>query len=106
MVNRESQMSSNIVKVIAAAALIGALSSAPAFADGWGRGGGYFWGPAAAIGLIGGVVAGSALAATQPVYPAGYGVYAEPEPTCYFARQPVVDGWGNLISYRRVRVCE
>ena len=106
MVNRESQMSSNTVKVIAAAALIGALSSAPAFADGWGRGGGYFWGPAAAIGLIGGVVAGSALAATQPVYPAGYGVYAEPVPTCYFARQPVVDGWDNLISYRRVRVCE
>lgn len=106
MVNRESQMSSNTVKVIAAAALIGALSSAPAFADGWGRGGGYFWGPAAAIGVIGVVVAGSALAAAQPVYPAGYGVYAEPAPTCYFARQPVVDGWGNLISYRRVRVCE
>ena len=74
MVNRESQMSSNTVKVIAAAALIGALSSAPAFADGWGRGGGYFWGPAAAIGLIGVVVAGSALAAAQPVYPAGYGL--------------------------------
>jgi hypothetical protein len=106
MVNRESQMSSNTVKVIAAAALIGALSSAPAFADGWGRGGGHFWGPAAAIGVIGVVVAGSALAAAQPVYPAGDGVYAEPAPTCYFARQPVVDGWGNLISYRRVRVCE
>ena len=99
-------MFSNTVKVIAGAALIGALSSAPAFADGWGRGGGYFWGPAAAVGFIGGVVAGGALAAAQPVYPAGYGVYAEPEPTCYFARQPVVDGWGNLISYRRVRVCE
>ena len=100
-------MSSNTVKVIAAAALIGALWSAPAFADGWGRGGGYFWGPAAAIGLLGGVVAGSALAAAaQPVYPAGYGVYAEPGPICYFTRQPVVDGWGNLVSYRRVRVCE
>ncbi|MGA3062769.1 MAG: hypothetical protein ABSD90_06020 [Methylocystis sp.] len=99
-------MSLNTVKVIAAAALIGALSSAPAFADGWGRGGGHFWGPAAAIGVIGVVVAGSALAAAQPVYPAGDGVYAEPAPTCYFARQPVVDGWGNLISYRRVRVCE
>ena len=33
-----------------------------------GTGGGYFWGPAAAIGLIGGVVAGSALAAAQPWY--------------------------------------
>ena len=105
-------MFSNSVKVIAAAALIGALSSAPAFADGWGRGG-YFWGPAAAIGLIGGVVAGGALAAAQPAYPsgypaypAGYGVYDEPPPICYFAREPVVDGWGNLISYRRVRVCE
>jgi hypothetical protein len=104
MVNRESQMSSNTVKVIAAAALIGALSSAPAFADGWGRGGGYFWGPAAAAGLVGAVVGGAI--AGQPAYPAGYGVYDEPEPTCYFARQPVVDGWGNLISYRRVRVCE
>lgn len=99
-------MSSKSVKVIAAAALIGALLTAPAFADGWGRGGGYFWGPAAALGFVGGVVAGGALAAAQPGYPAGYGVYDEPAPTCYFARQPVVDGWGNLISYRRVRVCE
>jgi hypothetical protein len=106
MVNRESQMSSKSVKVIAAAALIGALLTAPAFADGWGRGGGCFWGPAAALGFVGGVVAGGALAAAQPGYPAGYGVYDEPAPTCYFARQPLVDGWGNLISYRRVRVCE
>ena len=80
----------------------GKADAKPMFAHGHGG----FWGPAAAIGLIGGVVAGSALAAAQPVYPAGYGVYAEPAPTCYFARQPVVDGWGNLISYRRVRVCE
>ena len=106
-------MSTNSVKAIAAAAaLIGVLSSAPAFADGWGRGGGYYWGPAAAAGLVGGVIvggvlAGSALAAAQSgypaVYPAGYG---GAEPTCYFARQPVGDGWGNLISYRRVRICE
>lgn len=99
-------MSSNTVRIFVAAALAGALSCAPALADGWGRGGGYFWGPAAAIGLLGGVVAGGALAAARPVYPAGYGVYAEPAPTCYFARQPVLDGWGNFIGYRRVRVCE
>ncbi len=112
-------MSTNSVKAIAAAALIGVLSSAPAFADGWGRGGGYYWGPAAAAGLVGGVLVGgvlvgNALAAAQSgypagypaVYPAGYGVYGGAAPTCYFARQPVVDGWGNLISYRRVRICE
>jgi hypothetical protein len=105
-VKPESVMSSKSVKVIVAAALIGSLSSAPAFADGWGRGGGYFWGPAAALGLIGGFVAGGALAAARPVYPAGYDLYDEPAPTCYFARQPVLDGWGNLIGYRRARVCE
>ncbi|MGO9673496.1 MAG: hypothetical protein ACLPSF_04915 [Methylocella sp.] len=24
---------------------------------------------------------------------------------CGFARQPVVDGYGNVIAYRRIRVC-
>lgn len=93
-------MFSSSVKGIAAAALIAALSSAPAFAEGWGHGG-YYWGLVAAIGLIGG-----ALAAAQPVYPAAHGVYGGPMATCYFAREPVLDGWGNPVGYRRVRVCE
>ena len=88
MVNRESQMSSNTVKVIATAALIGALSSAPAFADGWGRGGGYFWGPAAAIGLIGAVI-GAGIAAQNCV-----------------EYQPVYDQFGNIVGRRPVNVCD
>jgi hypothetical protein len=24
---------------------------------------------------------------------------------CYFTRQPVVDGYGNIVGYRRIRVC-
>jgi hypothetical protein len=95
-------MSSNSVKPIAAAAPIWALSPAWAFADGWGGGGGYFWwGLAEALGLIGGV-----LAAARPECPAGHGLYSEPAPTCYLARQPVLDGWGGLIGHRRARVRE
>lgn len=98
-------MSSNFVKLIVATALIGAISAAPASADGWRHGSGYFWGPAAAAGLVSGLVIGGALA-SQPAYPAGYGAYGPVGPTCYFTRQPVVDGWGQLIGHRQVRVCE
>jgi hypothetical protein len=65
--------------------------------------------PAAAWGYhpwgwgIGGVAAGLALgaaaAASTPYYYGGY------PGGCYFARQPVVDSYGNIIAYHRVRVC-
>ncbi|HUI20526.1 MAG TPA: hypothetical protein VLZ74_05725 [Methylocella sp.] len=48
-------------------------------------------------GGLGGFAAGAALGAAVP-YSYGY-------PTCYFARQPVVDADGNIIGYRRVHIC-
>ena len=76
-------------------------TATPADAQWRGRGGGWGWrGPALVGGLaLGGLAAG---AMAQPYY-------AEPYPYnggCYLARQPVVDRWGNIIRYRRVRVCE
>ncbi len=59
---------------------------------GWGGGWHHGWGWG-----VGGVAAGLALGA---VAAAPY--YA---PACYFTRQPVVDVYGNVIGYNRVRVC-
>jgi hypothetical protein len=63
--------------------------------------------PAAAWGYhpwgwgIGGVAAGLALgAAAAAATPSYYGY-----PGCYLTRQPVVDLYGNVIGYRRIRVC-
>ncbi len=77
--------------------------------------GGWSPGAAAAVGAIGGLALGAALAAPRPAYGYGYGypatvyesapVYVEPGPTCYVTRRRVwVPGWGWEI--RRRRVCE
>jgi osmotically inducible lipoprotein OsmB len=39
-----------------------------------------------------------------PVY-AGPRVYAAPAPRCWVERQPVLDAWGRVVAYQRVRVC-
>ncbi|HUZ90351.1 MAG TPA: hypothetical protein VMU78_00380 [Methylocella sp.] len=67
-----------------------AATSTPAAA--WGYHHPWGWG-------IGGLAAGLALgaAAAAPYY---YG-----DEGCYLARQPVVDAYGNVIGYRRIRVC-
>lgn len=116
------------VAVVALAGTMGALATTSADADPWGRrgygggngyrhyGGGYGnrgygyrhggnWGGAGvAAGLLGGLAVGAI--ASQGVYggyPAyGYGGYGG----CYIARQPIVDAWGNVISYQRVQVCQ
>lgn len=73
---------------------------------------------AAAIGglaagaLIGGAIAGAGRPAYDPgYYPApAYGapVYEEEyaPPVCHFERQAIVNAWGEVVRYRRVRVCE
>jgi hypothetical protein len=68
-----------------------AATSTPAAAWGYYHGG-WGWG-------LGGVAAGLALgaAAASPYY---YGY-----PNCYFTRQPVVDVYGNVVGYHRVRIC-
>ncbi len=73
-----------------------AATSTPAaawggFHHGWG------WG-------LGGVAAGLALGATAAASAPYYG-YGPTYAGCYISRQPVVDVYGNIVGYRRVRVC-
>jgi hypothetical protein len=93
--------------------------SAPASADGWGRGGGGNVAGAVAAGIIGGAAIGALAAGAaaappppavvypaQPVYAPGP-VYAAPPPGyppgCWVQRQQVWNGYGWV--WRRVRVC-
>ena len=86
------------------AATVGAFlaaSAGPAAAewrdhDGWG-------GPAAA-GLIGGLALGAlAAGAAQPAY--GPPVVYDAPPPCWMERRPLFDPYGNIVGYRRYRVC-
>jgi hypothetical protein len=77
-----------------AAATLGigvAATATPAAAWGYHPYWGWDVGAAAA-----GLAFGAAAAAAAPYY-----VY----PSCYVTRQPVVDYWGTIIRYHRVRVC-
>lgn len=71
-------------------------------------------GGAATLGLLGGVVAGSAIASAnsgyypgRPVYRAPAPVYVEEEvgPVCHFERRGYIDPYGDE-HIRRVRVCQ
>ena len=71
-------------------------------------------GGAAALGLLGGVVAGSAIASAnngyypgRPVYRAPAPVYVEEDvgPVCHFERRGYIDPYGDE-HIRRVRVCQ
>lgn len=91
---------------------LGVASTTPAAAwcngwgcggGGWGGGGGMNPGAAAALGALGGVAVGAAIAnsARPPAY------YEAPPPAeCWLERRPVYDSWGNYLGRRRVRVCE
>ena len=75
-------------------------STAPASARGFYRSAGFYhhsgpgWGGAAALGI--GALALGAIAASSA------GAYGD----CYIARRAVVDDFGNVVGYRRVRVCD
>ena len=68
-------------------------SASPASARGFHRG--YGLGGAAAFGI--GVLALGAIAASSGA------AYAS---DCYIERRAVVDAWGNVVGYRRVRICD
>jgi hypothetical protein len=102
----------NTLVAIAAAATIGlATLAAPTRADAgcWG------WGCGAAVGLgiLGGIAVGNAIAnSAYPAYApapgyAPYPAYGAPYPVgCpggYWARRPIVDGYGNVVGYSRPR---
>ncbi|KAF2990928.1 hypothetical protein OGR47_12605 [Methylocystis sp. MJC1] len=113
----------NVRKTIALtvlAGLLGASAVSPAAADGWGWHGGYGgpgwgyrggWGHhggwnnggAVAAAAIGGLALGVAAGAmSQPRYGSYGGYYGD----CYPVDRPVMDGWGNVVGYRRAQVCD
>ncbi|MDF2115701.1 hypothetical protein PY365_08980 [Roseiarcaceae bacterium H3SJ34-1] len=86
------------------AASVGALAIAASFAvtatpaaAGWHGHHGY--GGGLAVGLLGAAIVGGAIAASQPAYAAP--VYGG----CELRRQPVYNRFGDVIGFRRVRVC-
>jgi hypothetical protein len=114
-IDRERAMHFSVRKFAFAAALAGGLSAVvvpPASAGGyygdgygWGRHyhSGNAWAGAAAAGLLGGLALGAIASSSQ--YPAYYSGYGYPAPACYLVDQPITDEWGDVLEYRRVRVC-
>ncbi|MCJ2132563.1 hypothetical protein MKK69_00500, partial [Methylobacterium sp. J-026] len=98
---RESMKTAGMA-ALAALALCGTQPAAQA-RDGIGVGG------AAALGVLGGVVAGSAIASANNGYYPGQPVYRAPPPAyveevCHFERRGFIDPYG-VEHIRRVRVC-
>ena len=63
----------------------------------YGRNGAFFGGLAA--GIVGTMALGAIASSPSyaaPVYGGG----------CYITRQPITNGWGEVVGFRRVRVCE
>lgn len=62
-------------------------------------------GAAIGLGILGGAIAGAAIANSRPAYGYGYGgpVYVE-EPACRLVRERFWDGYGWRV--RRVQVCD
>lgn len=82
--------------IAAGAALAVGLSLATPASAQW-RGGGWGYGPAVGLGVLGGVALGAAAAN------AANGPYYDRE--CWLERRPVYDEDGNFIGRRRMRVC-
>lgn len=100
---RGSLLRTGGMAVLAALALCSVQPAAQA-RDGIGVGG------AAALGVLGGVVAGSAIASANNGYYPGQPVYRAPPPVyveevCHFERRGFIDPYG-VEHIRRVRVCE
>ena len=104
-------MMKTLTTFTAAATVAAALLAAPTDASAqWRRG----WGPAVGLGVLGGVAAGAIVGGAianswgpayvvQPGY-VPYAAYGGPVPVgCpggYWARVPVMDGYGNVVGYR------
>jgi hypothetical protein len=99
----KKEIAMNTISKKTIAASVGALAIAASFAvtatpaaAGW-HGHGY--GGGLAVGLLGAAIVGGAIAASQPSYAAP--IYGG----CELRRQPVYNGFGDVIGFRRVRVC-
>lgn len=97
---RSSLLRTGGMAALAALMLCNAVPAAQA-RDGIGVGG------AVALGALGGVVAGSAIASANNGYYPGRPVYVAPGPygACHFERRAYIDPYG-YEHIRRVEVCE
>lgn len=100
-------MKHSLAGVLLAGALAAAAVPGAQARDGIGPGG------AAALGVLGGLAIGGAIASSQNAYYPGQRIYRAPRPVyvedygpaCYVARRRYVDAFGD-VYVRRVRVCE
>jgi hypothetical protein len=102
----QNSMMKTLTTFTAAATVAAALLAAPSDANAQFR----RWGPAVGLGVLGGVIVGSAIASTygpayvvQPGYAAYPGYAYGPPVGCpggYWARVPVTDPYGNVIGWR------
>jgi hypothetical protein len=70
----------------------------------WHRGGGGGWGPAVGLGILGGAIAGAAIANSGPYYgPGPY--YGDGDGDSCWQPRPMFDRWGRYIGRRMVNVC-
>lgn len=96
-------------RYVIAAGLASALAMSAAPASAWDRGG-IGPGGAAALGVLGGLAVGGAIASSNSYYP-GRPVYVAPprpvyvEQDCYIQRRRYVDEFGD-VTIRRIRVCD
>ena len=60
-------------------------------------------GGAIAAGIIGGLALGAMAAGAANSYYAPRRAYAG---SCWIERRPVTNHWGDVVGYRRIRVCE
>jgi hypothetical protein len=106
-------MKKTLVCVLAVATLATSLAAGTTDASayyrrGWGWRGGY-WGPGVAAGVVGGAVIAGAIIASRPPGYVVYPGYAQPVygPGCYWASQPLYDGYGRVVGYsgQPVQVC-
>lgn len=99
-------MITRLGKIVLATALAASAVPTAQARDGIGPGG------AAALGVLGGLAIGGAIASSAEPYQSGQRVYRAPRPVyveeapyCYMERRRYVDDYGDVIM-RRVRVCE
>jgi hypothetical protein len=106
-------MKKTMTGILAVLAIAGTLVTSVTDADAQYRRRGFGIGPAIGLGVLGGVIVGSAIASNygrQYVVEPGYEPYSAYRvrgpvgcPGGYWARRPVVDRFGNVIGYSRPR---
>ena len=86
-------LSKTLAAALTTTVIAGSLAATPASAK-YGQNAAFFGG------LAIGALAGGALSGGY--YNSGYGYGGD----CYFDRRPVYNHWGDVIGFRRIRVCD